>query len=729
MKALFKSTLIFFIIILIMLLYLSVFGIETNRFNEKISNNIKNINEKIEVELKEIKLILDPFNLKIKLKTLGSNIKSGDQIIEVENIKTQISIKSLLNNKFSIENLEISTKSIELKKLISFLRIFYNSPELFILEKTFKNGYLIADINLEFDTEGKIKDSYSVDGYIKNTKLSFLKDFNLEKLNLIFGYKKNNLSLQDIGFIFNDLNFESKKILVKKINKEIEINGDINHKKLNFDKKNLELLIRPFFQKIDLRKLKLSSKNIFSLKLNDKFKFQDFEIESQMYIDEAELVNNFDLKEFFPDNKKNITFSDNDLTIKYKNDDLSIIGKGNILYQKNNDFIIYNFKEKNSNLDFEISLEIDKNPFLIPLLNYEKVNNEKTIIKFDGSKNKKDSIKIDTLNLTESKNKIQISKLIFNDKLEITNLNEVDLNYIDKDKFLNSIKLKKIKNEYYLNGDFFNANELIDHLLDNDDNSNRFNLNNKILIDIEKIFIDKEYELSNFSGELIFKDNEVYKADLIGYFSNEEKLKFTINSTNKNKITTLYIDKAKPIVKRYKFIKGFDRGSLDFYSSKISGTTSSESTLKIYDFKLKELPALTKLLTLASLQGIADILSGEGIGFNEFEMNFKNDGNLMTIDEIYAIGPAISILMEGYVEKNQLISLRGTLVPATTINKFIGTLPVLGKILVGSKTGEGVFGVSFKIKGPPKNLETTVNPIKSLTPRFITRTLENFKKN
>ena len=415
--------------------------------------------------------------------------------------------------------------------------------------------------------------------------------------------------------------------------------------------------------------------------------------------------------------------------IKYKNDDLSIIGKGNILYQKNNDFIIYNFKEKNSNLDFEISLEIDKNPFLIPLLNYEKVNNEKTLIKFDGSKNKKDSIKIDTLNLTESKNKIQISKLIFNDKLEITNLNEVDLNYIDKDKFLNSIKLKKIKNEYYLNGDFFNANELIDHLLDNDDNSNRFNLNNKILIDIEKIFIDKEYELSNFSGELIFKDNEVYKADLIGYFSNEEKLKFTINSKNKNKITTLYIDKAKPIVKRYKFIKGFDRGSLDFYSSKISGTTSSESTLKIYDFKLKELPALTKLLTLASLQGIADILSGEGIGFNEFEMNFKNDGNLMTIDEIYAIGPAISILMEGYVEKNQLISLRGTLVPATTINKFIGTLPVLGKILVGSKTGEGVFGVSFKIKGPPKNLETSVNPIKSLTPRFITRTLENFKKN
>ena len=85
--------------------------------------------------------------------------------------------------------------------------------------------------------------------------------------------------------------------------------------------------------------------------------------------------------------------------------------------------------------------------------------------------------------------------------------------------------------------------------------------------------------------------------------------------------------------------------------------------------------------------------------------------------------------MSGYVEEDKLISLRGTLVPATTINKSIGSIPLLGKILVGDKTGEGVFGVSFKIKGQPKNLETTVNPIKSLTPRFITRTLEKIKKN
>ena len=146
--------------------------------------------------------------------------------------------------------------------------------------------------------------------------------------------------------------------------------------------------------------------------------------------------------------------------------------------------------------------------------------------------------------------------------------------------------------------------------------------------------------------------------------------------------------------------------------------------IKIFNFKV-----FAKLLSLSSLQGIADLLTGEGIRFTDFEMRYSSQKGLTKIEEMYAIGPAISILMDGYIESGKLVSLRGTLVPATTINRSIASIPLLGKILIGDKTGEGVFGVSFKIKGPPKNLSTTVNPIKTLTPRFITRTLEYIKKN
>ena len=151
--------------------------------------------------------------------------------------------------------------------------------------------------------------------------------------------------------------------------------------------------------------------------------------------------------------------------------------------------------------------------------------------------------------------------------------------------------------------------------------------------------------------------------------------------------------------------------------------------LIIDNFKIQKVPIFAKILSLASLQGIADVLTGEGIRFTNFEMRFSNKKDLTTIEEIYAIGPAVSILMDGYIESKKLVSLRGTLVPATTINRNIASIPIIGDLLIGDKVGEGVFGVSFKIKGPPKDLSTTVNPIKTLTPRFITRTLEKLKKN
>ena len=724
MKIISKIFISIILILIIITTYFSTIGVETDRFNGQIKDKIKSIDEKTEIELKKIKLILDPFKLKLNIKTIGSKLKNQNGTIEIESLKTQISIKSLVENKFSIESLEISTKSLKIKNLVSFLRSFRNSPELFLLEKAIKNGYLIAEIKLEFDSEGNIINNYEVNGFLRDTKLSIFKKYNFQKLDLIFNLKKDNLSLSDISFTLNDLKFLSENILLKKDKDDFLIDGEIKHKEIVLNEKNINLLIKPFFSEIDFEKLRFSSNNRFSFKTNRKFEFRNFVLESDILVDEFSVINKFELINFFPNIKENFYLSNHKLSIKYLEDDLYIDGKGDILIQENKDTFKYSINKKKGILDFKTSLKINDNPLKIKSLNYEETN---ALIQLEGSKNKKDEINIKDLIINEKENRIRAQNIKFNKNLEIVKLGTVSLKYTDQENKNNQIKFYPMKNKYVLKGPSFNANSLIDDLLFANQNSNFFNIDTRIEVSIDKIFLDNEYDLFNFNGNIFFKNKEIVKSNLNGNFSNNKKLNFTINTNDNNKITTLYIDKAEPIVKRYKFIKGFDNGILDFYSSK--KFNESTSTLKIYDFNLKELPALTKILTLASLQGIADILSGEGIGFDEFEMKFKSNKDGMIIDEIYAIGPAISILMDGYVEKDKLISLRGTLVPATTVNKFIGSLPVLGKILVGSKTGEGVFGVSFKIKGPPKKLETSVNPIKTLTPRFITRTLEKIKKN
>ena len=87
----------------------------------------------------------------------------------------------------------------------------------------------------------------------------------------------------------------------------------------------------------------------------------------------------------------------------------------------------------------------------------------------------------------------------------------------------------------------------------------------------------------------------------------------------------------------------------------------------------------------------------------------------------------MSVLMEGYQDQKGTTSLKGTLVPAKTLNTIISKIPVIGSIVIPKEVGEGLFGVSFKMKGPKGNIKTSINPIRTLTPRFIQKIVDRNK--
>ena len=728
MRFILKFSTILLTLILILIFYSSLIGFETQRFNNQILKNINKINKDLIIELQKIKIVLDPFNLKLNIRTLAPKLKNKDGVVELEYIKTQIPLRLIFSKNFLIKDLEISTKALEIQELLSFYKGISYKPEIFFFERIIKKGYVIADIKLEFNKDGKIRNNYKVKGILRDTALNVSKKYNLNRLNLLFDFRQNNLNLSQINFVLNDLKFFSESINLISLNNDLTVKGSLENNNINLKKQNIDLFLKPYLKNLNIDKILFKSKNEFSFILNKKFEFNDLIFNSEILFDELVIKNTQDLKSLFPNVKDNINFLNHKININYSKKKIKIQGNGKLLIQNEVDYLDYSIIKNNNKLEFKTLYKVLKNPLIINFLNYKKKEKNELTLKLEGNISSDNLIRFDTVSLDEKENQIIITDLVLDKNKNINDLKAVRANFLDREGKKNSFNINKKKNVYYLNGSIFNANNFIDNLINNTNDKTYFkNENLKLDIDIEKVILDKNHILSNFNGNLSFKNQKIIKGNLIGFFSKDKKIEFTVRSKDGQVIKTLFLDKAKVIVSRYKFIKGFERGILDFYSTKKNDQTIS--TLKIYDFKLKELPALTKLLTLASLQGIADILSGEGIGFEEFEMKFRNNGNLMTIDEIYAIGPAISILMSGYVEKNELISLRGTLVPATTINNAIGSIPVLGKILVGSKTGEGVFGVSFKIKGPPKKLETTVNPIKTLTPRFITRTLEKIKKN
>ena len=55
-------------IIIVFIIYLSLIGIETDRFNNQIKDKISENNRDLELELKKVKLTLDPFNFQFNAK-------------------------------------------------------------------------------------------------------------------------------------------------------------------------------------------------------------------------------------------------------------------------------------------------------------------------------------------------------------------------------------------------------------------------------------------------------------------------------------------------------------------------------------------------------------------------------------------------------------------------------------------------------------------------------------
>ena len=401
-----------------------------------------------------------------------------------------------------------------------------------------------------------------------------------------------------------------------------------------------------------------------------------------------------------------------------------------MLNNKDDNFFI-KFNGKKNNFELYSLFDLDASSLKIDEIKYLKKKNipSKLEILINNSKN---SLNIEKIDFTENKNNVSATNIKLSNNFKIQSVDKVNVDFLNSSGVKNIFKITKNSNNYYLIGDQIDGEEIVERLLKGNSQNKIFsffdNLDTSVILKLDKIYLEKEAYLKRLVGEFNIKNNKLILAKADAVLNRDNKFSYSYRTTNKDqKITNILIEEPKPFINNYKFIKGFEEGELKLNSIKIGNT--SRSNLKINKFKVKEVPVLAKILTLASLQGMADLLTGEGIRFDEFEMDFKTKNKLTEIDEIYAIGPAISIMMEGYVEKERLTSLRGTLVPATTINKTIAKIPVIGNILVGSKTGEGVFGVSFKIKGPPNDLKSSVNPIKTLTPRFITRTLENLKGN
>ncbi|MFZ0693230.1 MAG: AsmA-like C-terminal domain-containing protein, partial [Alphaproteobacteria bacterium] len=141
--------------------------------------------------------------------------------------------------------------------------------------------------------------------------------------------------------------------------------------------------------------------------------------------------------------------------------------------------------------------------------------------------------------------------------------------------------------------------------------------------------------------------------------------------------------------------------------------------LLIKDYRVVRVPFLAKILTAASLTGIVNVLSGEGIGFTDLRMPMTVSNNVLTINDGRAYGADLGITAKGKlnIDTNNA-DIEGTVVPAYALNSILGNIPIVGDILTGG-SGSGIFAVTYRMTGPIGDPKVDLNPLSALTPGVL----------
>ncbi|NRA31387.1 MAG: AsmA-like C-terminal domain-containing protein [Parvularculaceae bacterium] len=139
---------------------------------------------------------------------------------------------------------------------------------------------------------------------------------------------------------------------------------------------------------------------------------------------------------------------------------------------------------------------------------------------------------------------------------------------------------------------------------------------------------------------------------------------------------------------------------------------------------IKDAPTLARLLSIGSLDGLSDLLNGEGIRFDKLEGDvWLKDGKL-GFSDTKLVGSAIGISAAGVIDLDAgTIDVRGAIAPAYAVNSVLGILPGIGRLFV-SREGEGIVAFSYSLSGPLEQPTVSVNTLTALTPGILRRVFE-----
>ena len=223
-------------------------------------------------------------------------------------------------------------------------------------------------------------------------------------------------------------------------------------------------------------------------------------------------------------------------------------------------------------------------------------------------------------------------------------------------------------------------------------------------------------------------ENKLFtNAKLHSKLHNEKTFDLSINPAENSRELIINSNDAGLFLTTFNINKSGEKGELVLHGNydDTKQTHPLHASVTIRDMRLIKAPTLAKILNLASI-GIVSALSGEGILINKLKSEFDLEDGILNLTKYEAYGPDVGFSNQGkiYLKKEE-VDIEGAIIPMVTLNKIIGSIPVLGKILTNER--KGIWSFVYTITGDIDEPDVSVNPIKTITPGFVQKFFSVFK--
>jgi hypothetical protein len=149
-------------------------------------------------------------------------------------------------------------------------------------------------------------------------------------------------------------------------------------------------------------------------------------------------------------------------------------------------------------------------------------------------------------------------------------------------------------------------------------------------------------------------------------------------------------------------------------------------TARIEDFRIRNAPAMARLLQAMTLYGLVDSISGPGLGFSRLIAPFRLSGPVLDLREARAFNASLGLTAKGSIDlAADHADVNGTIVPAYFFNTLLGRIPLVGR-LFSPEQGGGLFAANYALRGALSDPVVTVNPLSALTPGFLRGLFDGF---